>query len=103
MQQITVKKTDENGETIQGTDINFVEVLLGLRKVPSFANEYPWLSSVDPYGDTLINQVQKPLFLAELKKLEPHVSEEESKEQLRKTIALIEGAEVHEYIKFIGD
>lgn len=63
------------------------------------------LRFVDPWGDTVFNQAQVPVLLAEL---ERYVAEEHDREvaaHLRGVCSLVASAmdRTHTYVKFIGD
>lgn len=63
------------------------------------------LRFVDPYGDTVFNQAQIPLLLEELREAERTQGDIELKEHLGKVVRLVEKAvaQIHTYVKFIGD
>jgi len=66
---------------------------------------FPMLTSIDPYGDTTFNGKQMDRFLAEW----AEISARANKPEERALVATIETyarrcqAEVHLYLKFIGD
>jgi hypothetical protein len=93
---------DENGHSIAefGDPRGLVKRIL-----PDPASiEFICLRFVDPYGDTLFNQLQIPQVVAELEKLigQPHTPEIQQHLQ-----AMLEFAKqphgVHTYLKFYGD
>lgn len=63
------------------------------------------LRFIDPWGDTVFNQAQLPILLAELRKLEREQSDELIKAHLGAVVRLVERAQgrVHMYIEFAGD
>ncbi len=66
---------------------------------------YPMLAGIDLYGDTVFNRLQIPRFLSELADIASKAQTEED----RKLVFQIEklarrcAANVHMYLKFIGD
>lgn len=63
------------------------------------------LRSNDPWGDTIFNQAQLPVLLAELNQIEQEQPDSAIKAHLRDVIRLVELANgrVHTYIEFSGD
>jgi len=63
------------------------------------------LQFIDPWGDTVFNQAQIPVLLAELKHFDGEQTDRDARKHLQKVIRLVELAvgQVHKYIKFIGD
>ncbi len=76
------------------------------RLLPSYDDESkPILSSIDPYGDTVFNNIQMLRFLVEwdnVAKGAVSVEEQELMDQIRKLGERVRD-EVHLYLKFIGD
>ena len=72
MQHIGIKIENENGDTMESSELNFAEFFNKFFKV--FRNEevnkeFPFLLSIDPYGDTILNRSQTQKLIEELKKL----------------------------------
>jgi hypothetical protein len=69
------------------------------------ANRTTCLRFIDPYGDTLFNQLQIPVLISELEKMIAVCTNAEAKQHGEELLTLIVGAkdEVHIYVKFIGD
>lgn len=63
------------------------------------------LRFVDPYGDTVFNQIQIPELLSELRALDGRLTDPELRFALRGLISVVERAvdHVHMYVRFIGD
>jgi uncharacterized protein YqfB (UPF0267 family) len=63
------------------------------------------LRFIDPWGNTLFNQAQVPVLLAELQEAHAQQSDAELKAHLGKVIRLLEQANgrTHTYIQFTGD
>lgn len=93
---------DENGELIESSEINYanIDCLLPGKDV---STKYPWLQTIDPYGDTTFNGLQTKNVISELKKL----AEENKNEEvlINETISFISKIDYgsHVYVKFIGD
>jgi hypothetical protein len=60
---------------------------------------------MNPYGDTIFNQLQLVRFLEEWKMVEAQAATEEEKEIVASVqrLALLAEEENHMYIKFVGD
>jgi hypothetical protein len=63
------------------------------------------LRFIDPYGNTLFNQLQIPELLSELRALDNRLTDPELRLALRGLIPVVERAvdQVHTYVRFIGD
>jgi len=100
MSMIRAAVVDEHCNTV-GQEIDFQSGVLPNRSDPS----YYCLKYVDPYGDTLFNQLQIPMVCADLDLLEKVSSNEETLRLIKKLKSLCEKclSEPHLYLKFIGD
>ena|SRR5258708_304320 len=97
MQHIGIEKINERGETLQRSDVNFVDIIVNLYKVNDYKEKFPLLSYIDPYGDTYFNMLQKQDLIRELENFNF------DKNLTNKVINFIKNAKDLEYIKFIGD
>ena len=63
------------------------------------------LRFIDPHGDTVFNQAQLPVLLAELRALSGRLPERELAPVLRELVAFVQAAagRVHMYVRFVGD
>ena len=102
-QHIGIIKINERGEMLERLEINFADVVNVLEEIDSYKDKYPWIGTIDPYGDTIFNRVQIPFVIKDLKKLQKGVRELISKDSIDKLISFLEKFDIHEYIKFIGD
>jgi alkylhydroperoxidase/carboxymuconolactone decarboxylase family protein YurZ len=99
-----VELQDELGGRIEGVDDprGLLDKLLPeLRD----GDDYPFLRSIDPYGDTTFNRLQMPRFLREWATISVKASTSDE-QALVLAVALLArrcGDEVHTYLKFIGD
>src|SRR5262245_50700660 len=81
---------------------DFADVYLILQEVRE-VQKYPWLSTVDPYGNTVFNKVQIPFVVAELTKLK---NEDASNRYLLDIDQVIEACNKvanYEYLLLLGD
>jgi hypothetical protein len=100
---IDVRVESESGELIEELlDLDeLVESLL-----PDFDDETSvCLRLIDPYGDTVFNQGQLPVFIRDLSLAIQNANNPDAKEFGEKLLSLAERAngQVHTYLKFIGD
>lgn len=99
---ITVVLEDENGARVDALD----DTVLLNRVVSSVDDRsHPWLSTIDPYGDTTFNHLQAPKVRSELQRLIQASSDPETAAYLRHVDALFERCVTtpHLYVKFYGD
>lgn len=99
-QVVEIELQNEKGETIEKSPINFVEFIYSA-DYPILSKEYPWLATIDPFGDTVFNVLQIPNLVKDLEKLSTENTEKIS--TLKEVIAFIKKIDTHLYIKFIGD
>jgi hypothetical protein len=98
-----IELQDEQGETL--VSVADPTNLLGKLLPPNDDRSYPMLASIDPYGDTVFNRVQIERFLVEWAAISTgaHSSEERCLVAIVEKMALRCHAEIHLYLKFIGD
>lgn len=102
MQNIQINLENENGQSIEKSNINFADIIAVLWKYGN-EKEYPWLWTIDPYGDTVFNIHQIPKITEELSTLSLKVKDKKIVDEIKDTIDFIKKIEQHLYIKFIGD
>jgi hypothetical protein len=63
------------------------------------------LRFIDPYGDTVFNQLQVPQLIIELRALERELTDPKLRLALAGLLSFVENAvdKVHTYVRFIGD
>jgi hypothetical protein len=98
-----VELQDEFGRRIDGLD-DPLGVLDRLLPEPD-GDEYPFLSSIDPYGDTNFNHLQMRRFLKEWASVsfKAAAAGEQAIASAVEALARRCRDEVHTYLKFIGD
>lgn len=65
--------------------------------------EYPFISTIDPYSDTLLNSVQVPILIRELQRLVSKDSDPEAAGSVNNLIKYLSTITVHNFIRFSGD
>jgi hypothetical protein len=96
---VNVEVRDEKGRTLATADVDLSHVFWELASKDSCCVRF-----VDPYGNTVFNQGQIPVLLAELRAIVARAPESEES-QLPALIRFIEakGIEMHVYVTFVGD
>ena len=109
MQHIGIRIENESGGVIANVELNFADVLnllYSVTKNSDSATKFPWLSSIDPYGNTTLNYLQVPYLLEELKELSKQLKVGDNN-HFKSFYDIFENFishhEIHTYIKFIGD
>lgn len=64
---------------------------------------YPWLNSIDEYGNTYVNNLQVPHFIRELEQLKAETDNGEVKDAVDQCIVFLQKITNHVYVKFEGD
>jgi hypothetical protein len=95
---------DELGSRIDGVD-DPQGLLDKLLPEPGDGDDYPFLKSIDPYGDTTFNHIQMSRFLKEWAtlSLKARTPDEQAIVSAVESLGHRCRDEVHTYIKFIGD
>lgn len=102
MQNIQINLEDERGNIIESSNINFAEIVEVLRNYGT-EQEYPWLWTIDPYGNTIFNVHQVPKATEELNSLSLKIKDNKMSGKTNEVINFMKKIEQHLYIKFIGD
>ncbi len=101
MQHIQLQLEDENRKVIETSVINFADVMTAVYKNKDFKTQYPWLSTIDPYGDTVFNQLQVPYVVNELNMLANQV--ENNSLHIQEIVSFIQKVGTGQFITFYGD
>jgi hypothetical protein len=101
---LNVELQDEFGGRIDGVD-DPRGLLKKLLPEPSDGDDYPFLRTIDDYGDTTFNRLQMPRFLNEwtAASLNARTPDEQAIVSAVESLARRCLEEVHTYLKFIGD
>jgi hypothetical protein len=103
-QHIAVSEVDElQKNTIERSDINFAVIQKHLRVQPDYVRIYPWLTTIDEYGNTTFNYLQLPYVVGELKALNAATPSTEIGREIEKLISYLAQKSQGQYILFIGD
>ncbi len=102
-QQISIQRVTESEEILCHFDINVAEIVNMLWQIQDFKEEFPWLSTIDPYGNTSINLLQKPYFAQELSRFAQTTQGSKVIELIEKFKIILTETEMHQYVKLIGD
>lgn len=102
-QRIQIIKVGERGDCLEELHSNFETLFNKLLTVTNYNLDFPWLSTIDPYGDTTFNRLQIPILIDELDKLHKVILMSDFSEQIEQLIKYLQQVSVHQYIKFIGD
>jgi hypothetical protein len=100
MQHIGLRLESEGGGVIKKSEINFVDIVLYLIESDK-EKTLKLLWSVDPYGLTVINNLQIEQLVTELESLAQKAPEVKNK--INEVISLAKEVKNHIYLKFIGD
>lgn len=104
MQHIGINLQNLNGDVFKTSEANFAEILKSLYEVQNSKVKYPWLMAIDPYGDTLFNQLQIPQIINELNSLSGTLSEDLNK-KVDDLVSFLKDTEMalDQFIVFVGD
>lgn len=99
-----VELQDELGGRLDGVD-DPRGLLNKLLPEPGDRDDYPFLRSIDNYGDTTFNHLQMPRFLKEWAAISVKATNADQEAIVSAVEALARRCrdEVHTYLKFIGD
>jgi len=94
---------DENGNEL-GEVADSKSLLSDLISSQEFRNTI-CIRFIDPYGDTIFNQIQIPFLITELKSIKFELESDDIKNQIDRILELANRAdgETHTYLKFYGE
>jgi hypothetical protein len=101
MQHIGITITDERNNVIENSDINFAPILELIQGKSD--KELTFLLTIDPFGDTIFNNLQKKYVILGLNSVKEKSIDNEIIVIVDKTIKLAEKVSNHLYLKFTGD
>lgn len=102
MQHVALNLINEKVVLIKSSDINFADVMFFLFKQEDYEKRFPWLSTIDPYGLTIINELQTKSLIQDLEALQI-ISENKLKSLIQESVNFIKESGDLEFIQFIGD
>lgn len=102
MQHIGIILEDESGSLLDRSPVNFVDILSTCDK-KTMSDQYKWISTIDPYGDTTFNYLQAKQLLFELTVLSSRLDDKNGKKLIDELIEFLKRSDSGIYIKFIGD
>ena len=95
MQNIKLVLIDENGKLLKDSELNIVSIVKDGK-----LSENGQLKFIDPYGNTIFNQLQSKSLIDEVKGL----LHSDQKPLIKKIISfMLSNTEPHTYFAFIGD
>lgn len=100
MQHMGLQRESESGEVEARFRVDGIDTRIVDRAPP----ESRFLRFLDPYGDTVFNQLQLPELIAELQDFAAKAAEKDLRENVDLVITFLrESVEVHTYVRFVGD
>lgn len=100
---LVVLLQDEEGAAVAAPVVDEAQLLDAI--LPDERQSYPYLTFIDPYGDTIYNRPQMIPFLEEWRRLGASVRNPEAARLMRQIEELAElcEREVHTFLVFRGD
>lgn len=100
MQHIGLRREAENGAPLAHFGGNGID----LRIVQRASEESACLRFIDPYGDTVLNQLQLPVLVSELESMRDASPEQDLRANIQRTIDFVRASKgLHVYLRFTGD
>ena len=100
MQHIGMQRETERGELLANFDSKGID----LRIVQRAPETSACLRFIDPYGDTVLNQLQLPVLISDLEELRGAATEHDFRANIDPALAFLRESEGHHvYIRFVGD
>jgi hypothetical protein len=87
MQHIAVLRETEDGERLASFDADGLDP-----RVLSYASQSGLLRFIDPYGDLLINQLQLPVLISELREVLGLITDAQLRSYVERLIAFLEAS-----------
>ena len=100
---IDMRHEDENGEMLE--ELLDPQALVSRILPPANGSDSVCLRFIDPYGDTVFNQLQIPILISELEHAQKSGVAPDVSQHLQSMLTLARRADgnTHTYIKFYGD
>jgi hypothetical protein len=100
MQHIGLQRESESGSVLARFDDRGIDLRIVLRAPPDSAV----LRFIDPYGNTILNQLQLDQLITELRGLISASIEVDFRHNLDRVISFLEASKgIHTYVRFVGD
>jgi hypothetical protein len=100
MQHIGLCRKTETGEVLAQFDLDGLDPRIIERAPPAST----CLRFIDPYGDTIFNQLQLPLLVSELAEMRAAAGEADLQAHIDRVLVFLrDSEEVHIYVCFVGD
>lgn len=103
VQLISCFLEDERGKILEKFNLNVADIIKKSWEVKNFKEKYNWVSSIDPYGNTIFNVHQIPYLTAELENLKKEINDKQIISDVNELEKFIGKIEQHLYIRFVGD
>lgn len=102
-QSINLIKINEQDETLDDPDIDFVGICTFAQYLDPERNKYVWIQTIDPYGTTTFNTKQIPYLINELKLLAVEDITQKTKDEIREAINYLNNMSNFEFARLLGD
>jgi hypothetical protein len=100
MQHIGLQRESEGGGVLASFEDRGIDLRIILRAPPDGAV----LRFIDPYGDTVFNQLQLKQLINELRDLAAKATERDFQCNVDRVISFLEASKgIHIYVTFVGD
>lgn len=106
-QHIRLELVDRNGVVLETSELNFADIVNLIYRSQKIFDEskekFPLLATIDIYGYTMLNQLQIPLLINDLKKLDLEIQNASLTTKIASSIDFIKKVSNHQFAKFVGD
>ena len=100
VQHIGLQREDECG----GVLAYFDEESIPVEVLDLAPGDSKCVRFIDPYGDTVFNQLQLPVLIGELEQMIQSSASDEFRRRVTSVVSFLAGSrDVHQYVRFVGD
>jgi hypothetical protein len=100
VQHIGLQREDERGCALA----HFDEAGIPVQVLDLAPRDSTCVRFIDPYGDTVFNQLQLPVLISELEQMVRSSASEELRRRVMSVVSFLAGSKgVHQYVRFVGD
>jgi len=99
VQHIGLQREDETG----GVLASYAPEGLPLEVLDAAPTDSACVRFIDPYGDTVFNQLQLPVLIEELRQMGEQSNDNVLRKRLSSVVEFLASAGVHQYVRFVGD
>ncbi len=99
-QHIGLQREGERGEVL----VHYAPEGIPLEVLEVAPRHSACVRFIDPYGDTVFNQLQLPVLIGEFEEMAKDAANAQVRDRLESVVAFLAASQgIHQYVRFVGD